>query len=156
MYLNFAENVKITLCYQGAANAVACDSINMELYNHGAFVVIHTGANDTDLTLSLYEASSVAPSNTAAITTAVPIYVDINAGTTSDIVSATTAAYSYAIDPATENGMVLIFEIDPTILTAGKPCVYLADSGGHGSNTCTILFIGEPKEKGATLPAAIS
>ena len=156
MYTNFSENVKVTLCYQGAANAVACDVINMELYNHGAFVVIHTGANDTDLVLSLYEASSVAPSNTAAITTAVPIYIDADAGTTSDVVAATTAAYTYTIDPATQNGVVLIFEVDPTILTAGKPCVYLADSGGHGSNTCTILFVGEPKEKGATLPAAIS
>jgi len=156
MYLNFSENVKFTLCYQGAANAVACDVINMELYNHGAFVVVHTGANDTDLTLSLYEASSVAPSNTAAITTAVPIYIDIDAGTTSDVVSATTAAYSYAINPAGENGLILIFEIDPTILSAGKNCVYLADSGGNSGNYCTILFLGEPKEKGAALPAAIS
>jgi hypothetical protein len=156
MYLNFSENIKISKLYHGAANAVACAAVNMELYNHGAFVIFHSGANDTDLTLSLYEASSVTPSNTAAITTVVPIYIDADAGTTSDVVAATTSAYSYAIDPATQNGVMLIFEIDPAILTAGKNCIYLADSGGHGSNTCTILFIGEPKEKGATLPAAIS
>ena len=156
MYTNISENIKIAKLYQGAANAVDCDVVNMELYNHGAFVVFHSGANDTDLILSLYEASSVTPSNTAAITTAVPIYIDADAGTSSDVVAATTAAYTYTIDPATQNGVMLIFEIDPTILSAGKNCVYLADSGGHGSNTCTILWIGEPTEKGATLPAAIS
>lgn len=156
MYKNISENVKISKLYQGAANAVACDVVNMELYNHGAFVVIHTGANDTDLVLSLYEATTVAAGTNAAITTAVPIYLDADMGTSSDIVAATTAGYTYTIDPATQNGVMLIFEIDPAILSEGYPCVYLSDSGGHSSNIVTILFVGEPKEKGATLPAAIS
>lgn len=156
MYLNFAENVKITKLYQGAANAVACDAVNMELFNHGAFVVVHTGANDTDLILSLYEATTAGCSTTQANTTVCPTYIDADMGTSSDTVAATTAAYSWTIDPATQNGVMLIIEIDPTILTAGYPFVYLSDSGGNASNTCTILFVGEPKEKGATLPTAIA
>jgi hypothetical protein len=158
MYKNFSENIKITKLYQGAADSVACDTVNMELYNHGAFVVIHSGSSDLDLVLSLYEASSVAPSNTAAITTVVPIYIDTDMGTSSDVLAATTAAYSYTVNTSesADRSQMVVFEIDPTILSAGKPCVYLSDSGGHASNICTILFVGEPKEKGATLPAAIS
>jgi hypothetical protein len=34
--------------------------------------------------------------------------------------------------------------------------VYLADSGGHASNVCTILFLGEPRFKGETLVTAIA
>jgi hypothetical protein len=152
----FSENVKITLCYQGLANAVACDVINMEQFLHGAFVVVHTGANDTDLTLSLYEATDVAAGTNAAITTAVPFYLDSDAGTSSDTLVKQTAAYSKAIDPATMNGVVMVFEVDPAILSDGYPCVYLADSGGNSGNYCTILFIGEPRYKGATLPTAIA
>lgn len=156
MYLNIAENLKIAKLYQGAANAVDCDVVNTELYNHGAFVVIHTGSSDTDLVLTLYEASSVTPSNTAAVTTACPIYVDLDMGTSSDVLAATTAAYAYTVDTGVAPNQMMVMEIDPTILSAGKPCVYLADSGGNASNVCTILWVGEPKEKGATLPAAIS
>lgn len=156
MYLNFAENVKIAKLYQGAANAVACDVVNMELYNHGAFVVIHSGSSDTDLVLSLYEAAGVGGSTNAAITTVVPIYVDLDMGTSSDVLAQTTSAYSYTIDTGVAPNQMVVFEIDPVILSAGYPCVYLADSGGNASNTCTIFFLGEPKEKGATLPAAIS
>lgn len=156
MYKNISENVKISKLYQGAANAVACDVVNMELYNHGAFVVIHTGSSDTDLVLTLYEATTVAAGTNAAITTAVPIYVDLDMGTSSDVVAATTAAYAYTIDTGVAPNQMVILEIDPAILSEGYPCVYLADSGGNASNICTILFVGEPKEKGATLPAAIS
>ncbi len=155
MYLNFSENVKIVKCYQGAANAVACDTINMELFNHGAFVVIHTGSSDTDLVLSLYEATDVAAGTNAAITTVVPIYVDLDMGTSSDTLAATTAAYSYTVDTGVAPNQMAVLEIDPAILSAGYPCVYLSDSGGNASNICTILFLGEPKEKGATLPSAI-
>jgi len=156
MYKNFSENVKISKLYQGAADSVACDTVNMELYNHGAFLIVHTGASDLDLVLSLYEASSVAPSNTAAVTTVCPLYCDLDMGTTSDVLAATTAAYAITIDTTTYKNQMWVMEVDPAILSAGCPCIYLADSGGHASNVITILFLGEPKEKGATLPTAIA
>jgi hypothetical protein len=153
---HFAENVKITKLYQGAANAVACDIVDMSNFAKGAFVVIHTGSSDTDLVLSLYEATSVGGSTASAITTACPIYVDLDMGTSSDTLAATTAAYSWTVDTGTYPNQMAVIEIDPSILSQGYPCVYLSDSGGNASNTCTIFFLGVPNVKGQTLPSAIA
>lgn len=153
---HFAENVKISKLYQGAANAVACDIVDMSNFSKGAFVVIHSGASDTDLVLSLYEATTVGGSTASAVTTTCPIYVDTDMGASSDTVVATTAAYSYTIDTGNYPNSMVIMEIDPSILSQGYPCVYLSDSGGNASNTCTILFLGVPKVKGQALPSAVA
>jgi hypothetical protein len=152
---HFSENVKISYLYQGAANAVACDIVDVSKFNKGAFVVLHTGAADTDLVLSLYESDDVAGSNTAAITTSVPIYHNTDV-TAADVLSATTADYDYTIDTGNYPNSMVVFEIDPSILSQGYPCAYLSDSGGNASNTCTILWVGEPKVKGQTLASAIA
>lgn len=153
---SFPSNYKTVLLYQGAANAVSCDVVSMKNFHRGWFLVTHTGANDTDLVLSLYQATDVAAGTNAAVTTTQPNWLDADAGTTSDVLVAQTAAYTKTIDPATENGVVWVLEVDPAILTAGYDCVYLGDSGGHANNICTIHFIGEPRYKQASLPAAIT
>lgn len=153
---NFAENYKIVKCYQGAANAVACDIINMEQFLHGAFVVIHTGSSDTDLALTITESDDVSASNTATIGTACPIYIDVDMGASSDTLAATTAATSYTIDTGTAPNQMVVIEVDPAYLSEGYPCVYLGDSGGNASNTCTILWLGVPRYAGGTLPTAIA
>lgn len=151
-----AENVKISMLYQGAANAVACDVVNTENFEKGAFVVVHSGSSDTDLVLSLYEATDVAAGTNAAVTVTCPIYVDTDMGTASDTLAATTAAYAYTIDTGLYPSSMVVMEIDPAILSAGYPCCYLADSGGNASNVCTILWVGVPKYAGASLPTAIA
>ena len=153
---SLAEELKIVALYQGAANAVACDAVSMKNFLKGWFVVYHTGANDTDLTLSLYEATDVAAGTNAAVTATCPNWLDADAGTTSDVLVQQTAAYSLAIDPATQNGVVWVLEVDPAILSAGYDCVYLGDSGGHASNVCSIMFVGVPRYKQSSLPAAIT
>ena len=82
--MNISENIKISKLYQGAGNAVACDVVDFEQFHHGAFVVIHSGSTDLDLTLSLYEATDLAAGTNAAITVACPLYVDTDMGTSSD------------------------------------------------------------------------
>jgi hypothetical protein len=151
----FSENVKISVLNVSAANAVDCDVVDMSKFNYGAFVVIHNGSTDTDLTLSLYESDDVGESNTAAVTTVCPIYEDVY-GTSSDVLTKGTSAYAFAIDPATEGSYVGIMEIDPAILSQGYPCVYLEESGGSASNTVTILWVGDPKIKAASLASAIA
>ena len=151
----FSENVKITHLYHGLANAVACDLVDTSEFNYGAFVVLHTGAGDTDLVLTLTESDDVGSSNTAAVTTACPIYHNLDV-TAADIVSATTAAYAYTINTGNAPNVLMIMEIDPAILSQGYPCVYLDDSGGNAGNYCTILWVGDPKTKGAVLPSAIA
>ncbi len=152
---HIAENLKISVLSVGASDSVDCDVVDTSKFNHGAFVIICKGANDTDLTLTLYESDDVGKSNTAAVTTACPLYEDVW-GTTSDVVAAVTAAYATVIDPATEGSYLGIMEIDPSILSQGYPCVYLDDSSGHGSNTTVILWIGDPKVKGQTLESAVA
>lgn len=152
---NLAENLKLTKLYQGAANAVACDYVNMKNYLKGYFVVVHTGAADTDLVLTLYEADDVAGSTSAAITDVCNIWADTDMGTASDTLVAQTAAIAYTIDTGLYPNQMVIIEVDPAILSDGYPVVFLADSGGNASNTCTILFVGLPRYAQATLPTAI-
>ena len=84
-----------------------------------------------------------------------PIYHNTDV-TAADVLSATTADYDYTIDTGNYPNSMVVFEIDPSILSQGYPCVYLADSGGNASNTCTILWVGDPKTKGGTLASAIA
>lgn len=151
-----AETIKITKCYQGAANAVSCDVINMENFTRGAFVITHTGSSDTDLALSLYEATTAAAGTNAAITTAVPIYADLDMGTSSDTLVRQTDAYAWTVDTGNYPNQMAVIEVDPAILSAGYPFVYLTAANGNASNTCTIHFLGVPRYKGDTLPTAIA
>lgn len=153
---SLAESVKVTLCYQGAANAVSCDYIDMDDYLKGYFLITHTGSADTDLTLTLYESDDVAGSTTAAVTTTCNIWADTNVGTSSDTQVAQTAAYAYTIDTGNYPAQMIMWEIDPAILSDGYPVVFLADSGGNASNTISILFVGIPRYPQATLPTTIA
>lgn len=152
----FSENVKVTMLYHGLANAVDVDIVDMSEFNYGAFVILHTGAGDTDLTFTLYEADTVAPANEAAITTTVPIYINLDP-TAADVLSKTTSAYAYTINTGVAPNQMVVFEIDPSILSQGYPCCYPKDDdGGNVGNYVTVLFIGDPKTKGATLASAIA
>jgi len=150
------EQFKIVKLYQGAADSVTCDVVCMKNMLKGWFVVIHTGSADTDLTLSLYEATTVAAGTNAAVSTACPIWADTDMGTSSDTLVAQTADYDWTIDTGNYPNQMLVIEWDPTKHTAGYDCIYLADSGGNASNTVTILFIGLMKHQGASLDTVIT
>ena len=154
-WLHIPEDVKPVLCFQGAANAVTCDTISTKNLIGLWFQVIHTGANDTDLTLTVTQATNVASATNKA-GPAGNIWLDADAGTTSDTYVRQTSANAITIDPATQNGVMAIFQIDLSALDAagGYDCVYLADSGGHASNICTILAYCQMREAQAT-PATV-
>lgn len=141
--LKFPQDVKPVLLYQGAANAVACDYISLKNVNMAWILVTHTGANDTDLVLTVKEASDVSGTGVQTIGRSIPIWLDADAGTTSDLLVRQTDGTAVTIDPATQNGVQIVFQIDPTYLSAGFDCVNLGDSGGHASNICTIHAICE-------------
>lgn len=150
------EGVKVSYLYQGLANAVACDVVSMKNFHKGWFVVVHSGAADTDLVLTLYEATDVAAGTNAAVTTACPIWADLDMGTSSDTLVRQTAAYTWTVDTGNYPNQMMMMEIDPAILSSGYDCVYLADSGGNVGNYCTILFVGVPRFPQASLPTAIT
>ena len=118
MLSSVSEQVKVSLLYQGAANAVACDVVSFKNFHHGAFVVMHSGSSDTLVRQA--------------------------------------DAYTYTIDTGASANQMVVFEVDPSILSDGYDCVYLSDSGGNASNIVTILFVGAPRYSGATLPTAIT
>ena len=155
---NLPQNLKLVNCYNGAANAVACDVVSMKDLIRGWFIVMQNGANDNDLTPSLYQATTVAAGTNKAVTTAQPNYLDSDQGTSSDVLVRQTDAYELTIDPATQNGVLWVLEVDPCILDRanGYDCVYLGDSGGHANNFCTILFAGLANYQGDSLAAAIT
>lgn len=154
---SFPESVKVVTLYQGAANAVACDVISCKLANKVWFKITHTGSADTDLVLSLYEATDVAAGTNAAITATCPIWENTSLGTSNDVLSrVATDAYAYTIDTGVAPARMVIIEWDPAKHTEGYDCVYLADSGGNASNVVNIEAIIDPKFQGTPLPAFIT
>jgi hypothetical protein len=120
------------------------------------FLISHAGTNDTDLTIALDEATDVAAGTHAAVAATFPIAVDINHGTTSDTLVRATDAASYVLDPATAGSAIVAIEWDPAKHTAGYDCIAVSGSGGHSSNTVTIIALGEAKYAQASLPTVIT
>lgn len=147
--------LKPVLLNNSAGNAVACDVVSTKNVSRLWFLIFHAGSNDTDLTLQLTEATDVAAGTNAAVTKACPIWLDADAGTTSDTLVVQTADDNIVIDPATQNPVLAVIEWDPAKHTDGYDCVYLADSGGHASNTVQIFALCEMKYQQGTPPSVI-
>lgn len=155
--LGIPEDIKPVLLFSGAANAVACDVISCKLANRVWFLILHTGANDTDLTLQLQEATDVAAGTNKAVTTACPIWRDDDAGTTSDTPVRQTDDDNIVIDPATQAPVLAVIEWDPAKhdVANGYDCIYLADTGGHAGNFCHIFGLVQMKYRQSTPPSVI-
>jgi len=149
------ENLKPVLLFNGAANAVLCDTISCKNAKKMWFLIFHAGANDTDLTLTLQEATDVASATNQAVTKTCPIWKDIDAGTTSDALVRQTDAASLDIDPATQNPVLAVIEWDPAKFSAGYDCIYLADAGGNAGNTIQIFAFVLPRYPQASTPSVI-
>jgi hypothetical protein len=152
MYLEtLPQIIKPVLLSSAAANAVTCDTVSLKNVLKFWWLIFHAGANDTDLVLTPTQATDVASGTNKATSAVHRIWKDVDAGTTSDTLVAQTAAASLTIDPATENPVLAIIEVDPALhldVAGGYDCVYLADSGGHASNTVRIFGLALMKDQG--------
>jgi hypothetical protein len=155
MSFTFPEQCKIVKLYQGAANAVASDVVSMKNANKAWIVVIHTGAADTDLVVSLAEHTAVGES-AVAITDTFPIWVDADMGTSSDALARQTDAANYTINTGVSANQMVVMEWDPAKFSAGYDCLSLADSGGNASNTCTAFVVLDMRYKADQPPATIT
>jgi hypothetical protein len=154
--LNFPEACKVVWVGPGnAANALGCDYICTKNLLKVWFLVKHKGANDTDLTLGLTEATDVAAGTNAAVTATFPIWVDADHGTSSDLLVRQTDAASYVIDPALYGNSLVVIEWDPVKHSAGYDCIAVTGTNGHGSNIVNIVAIGELKYQSASPPSII-
>lgn len=148
----FPEAFKIVeLNPRAAANAVACDYVSLKNVLRGWILVEHFGANDTDLVLTPNQATAVAGTGAKATSAVHRMWALDDPTTSFDDWVEVTAAASYTIDPATQNPLYLLIEVDPAIhldVSGGFDCITLADSGGHASNHVVVLFIAEMKDQG--------
>ena len=145
------QQIKPVLLFSGAANAVVCDTVSLKNVLKGWWLIFHAGANDTDLVLTPTQVTDVASATNKATGTTHRIWKDVDASTTSDTLVAQTDAASLTIDPATQNPVLAIIEVDPDLHLDREnsyDCVYLADSGGHASNTVQIFFLALMKDQG--------
>ncbi len=150
------EQCKIVLVNNTAGNAVACDYICCKNAHKVWFLIFHAGANDTDLTLGLQEAVDVAATGGAsAVTATFPIWKDVDAGASSDLLVRQSDAASLVIDPATQNPVLAIFEWDPAKHTPGYDCISVSDSGGHANNTVQIIAFILERYQADQPPSAI-
>ena len=147
MAFTFPEDCHITNLYTGAANAVACDIISLKNAHKCWIMFHHTGSSDTDLVLTLNEATDVAGGTSAAITVACPIWVDGDAGSASDTLVRGTDTYAYTINTGDNPIQLGVWEIDPTIFSDGYDCLKITDSGGNASNVVSIFAITDPRQK---------
>jgi len=147
MAFTFPEDCHITNLYTGAANAVACDIISLKNAHKCWIMFHHTGSSDTDLVLTLNEATDVAGGTSAAITVACPIWVDGDAGSSSDTLVRGTDTYAYTINTGDNPIQLGVWEIDPTIFSDGYDCLKITDSGGNASNVVSIFAITDPRQK---------
>lgn len=145
------QQLKPVLCYSGAANAVTCDTVSLKNVLKGWWLIFHAGANDTDLTLTMTQATDVASATNKATSAVHRIWKDVDASTTSDTLVEQTAAANLVIDPATQNPVLAVIEVDPDIhldRDGDYDCVYLADAGGDAGNTVQIFFLALMKDQG--------
>ncbi len=157
MSLSFAlpETYKIVqVAPIAAATTVAYDTINCKNAHKVWFIINHNGANNTDLTLSLVEATAVGGSTTA-VTATFPIWVDKDAGTTSDTLVKQTDAASYKIEPDQGGNELIVIEWDPVKFSDGYDSILLADTGGHASNNVNAIAIIATRFPQATPPSVI-
>lgn len=134
-----------------AANAVAADYISLKNVVRFYWLVMHFGANDTDLTLTPKQATAVAGTSVKATSAVHRMWAGDDLTTSFDDWVEVTPAASYAIDPATQNPLYLLIEVDPAIhmdVTNGFDCVLLDDSGGHASNSVVIIGLCAMKDQG--------
>ena len=154
---NLPENCKLVpVGLPGAANGLTCDRVSCKDAKKVWFIISHAGASDTDLTLTLNEATNVAGCSTTAVTATCPFWQNTAAGTASDALTRLAAdAAVVTIDTSTTVPQFAVIEWDPMKHTAGFDCISLVDSGGDGSNFLSIVAVIETRLPQALVPSAI-
>ncbi|KKM23075.1 hypothetical protein LCGC14_1618850 [marine sediment metagenome] len=151
------ENYKVVPLGFTAANAVDCDIISCKNAHKVWFLIYHNGSSDTDLTLSLVEAKSVAGSTTNAVTAVFPVWYNQTATTAGDTLTKVgTDSNSYVVNVG-EGGAAqfVIIEWDPSKHSVDYDCIKVGDSGGNASNNVSITAIVETRYPQANPPSVI-
>lgn len=159
MGFTLPENLKLVMATPPvAANGATYDYVSMKNV-HKAWIIIqhYGGGGDTDLVLTVNEATTVAGGSATAITTGAEfqIWGGIGAGTSLDALTRQDDAITYTIDTGASGDELVVFGIDASLLSEGFDCIALIDTGGHASNITSVLYALETRYPQATPPSAI-
>jgi hypothetical protein len=131
------------------------DIINVKTANRVWVIVeVARGANATDLNLYIYKDTGDGVAGTA-ITTVVPIWANLDTGTTDTLV-AQTAAVSIATGTAQSVNMQFVFQIDPITLGDTYDWIYLLTDASNAAHFIAATYLLEGKYKQATPPSVIA
>ncbi len=148
------ENCKlVNVAPSQVATAVTYDVISCKTAHKVWFIVTQLYAADTDLTLSLIEATSV-DGSTTAVTATFPIWQDVDVSSV-DLMTRATDAASVVFDTTANKSQMIVIEWDPSKHTAGYDCIGLADTGGNASNYVTAIAVIQSRYPGDQPPSAI-
>ena len=131
----------------GAAGAVVGDYISLKYAHKVWCCIMYNQADANPITFGVNEATAVLPAGAAAITAVMPIYSNL-ACTTNDRWVQRAAAATYATDAGVQEKMI-VFEVDPGILTAGFDCIALrSDTAIAAAQYVAYFYLIAPRSKG--------
>lgn len=141
---------------QAANGFSAGDYISCKNAHKIWFIVHHySGGGDTDLVVSLKEATNVAAGTSAAVTATFPIWADSDHGTSSDGLARQTDAANYTIDTGAGTDYLVVLEWDPAKHSAGYDCITVVATGGNASNIVAVLAVIQERYPADPPPSAI-
>lgn len=160
MPFTLPENCKlVNVAHSQAANAVTYDVISCKNAHKVWFIITQSYAGDTDLTLSLIEATSV-DGSTTAVTGTFPFWQDVDVASV-DLMTRQTDAALVTFDTTANKHQMIVIEWDPAKHTAGYDCIALVDNAnaggaGNASNYVTVVAVIQTRYPGDQPPAAIT
>lgn len=158
MNMNFAENMKAVEALSPASDAAGRTGDYVSLKNaHMCYVVVHiTQGNAATVTLSINQATAVAPTGAKAITNVVPIWSNLDCAV-SDALVRRTDAINYTTDAGVKHKIV-IFQVDPATLDLanGFDCIAVVTGASNADNiTAAMYYLVPHRYQQATPPSAI-
>ena len=132
----------------GAAGAVVGDYISLRYAQKVWCLVLYNQADGNAITFGVNEATAVAPASAGAIVATMPIWSNLACGT-NDLWVRRADAATYATDAGAATKMI-IFEVDPAILTADHDCIALrSDTAIAAAQYVSYVYLIAPRYAGA-------
>jgi len=157
--ISLPEIFKIVQCHEPeTADAIDSTSDVISCKNlKKLWMIVHhySGGGDLDMVFTWYEGTDVAFGTTSIITATSPIWYNVDTSSADTFTRATDAA-TFTIDTTAQLDQIWILEWDCANFTDGYDCFRPTTSGGHASNHCSILYVGEPRYMSDVIVSSIT
>jgi len=140
----------------GTAAPIVGDYISVKNAHKVWCIVLYNQDDVNSIVFGVNEATGVAPAGVAAITATMPIYANLATGTNDRLVQQAAAA-TFASGAGIADKMI-VFEVDPSILSAGCDCIALrSDTNIAAVQWVSYIYLIEPRYAGpvAQIPSYV-